>query len=244
MEATSPADSDFTGAQTNHPGFSSTKLITGGLIPVSASDSNGPSEAMNTENEPPKKPTAAKTFQNVISEIKALVAINHMRNDGRPQEIVPGLYLGSVGAALSKKILLELQITDVLSVMDKMKTPFPDQFRYRQIEIFDSVDDDIQKHFVESTQHMHDCITKNGKILVHCFAGKSRSSTMVCAYMMKYHNMSRDTALAHIKERRPIICPNMGFMKQLLAWEKQLYPDGAPVSVTVTTQQVTEMKAE
>jgi len=163
-----------------------------------------------------------------------------MRNDGRPSEIIPGLYLGSVGSALSKKILLELEITHVLSVMDKMKTPFPNDFKYKQIEVYDSVDDDIQKHFVGTTEYIHDIITNSGKILVHCFAGKSRSSTIVCSYMMKYHNMTRDVALDHIRQKRPIICPNMGFMKQLLLWEKQLNPQSEAKEVV---QQITQVKS-
>jgi len=188
-------------------------------------------DASNSSNEPnekklPAKPSITKrTFDSVLTEIKALVAINHMRNDGRPAEILPGLYLGSVGAALSKRVLLELEITHVLSVMDKMKTPYPNDFEYKQIEIYDSVDDDIQKHFVNSTEYIHNVLTNKGKILVHCFAGKSRSSTIVCSYLMKYNKMKRDAALEHIRQKRPIICPNLGFMKQLLEWEKLLFPN-------------------
>ena len=66
-----------------------------------------------------------KGYDSIITQIKAIVAISHMRKDGVPAEILPNLYLGSVGAALSKKILQNLKITHVLSVMDKMKEPFP-----------------------------------------------------------------------------------------------------------------------
>jgi len=158
-----------------------------------------------------------------MAEIKAIVAINHMRNDGRPAEIIPGLYLGSVGAALSKKTLLGLGITHVLSVMDKMKTPYPNDFSYKQIEILDSVQDDIRKHFEDASLHIDNVLKgENNKILVHCFAGKSRSTTIVICYLMKYHGMKRDEALDDIRKKRPIVCPNAGFMLQLKEWEKLL----------------------
>lgn len=43
--------------------------------------------------------------------------------DSIPAEVVPGLFIGSVGSALSKKSLAQCQISDILSVMDKIR-PF------------------------------------------------------------------------------------------------------------------------
>jgi len=180
-----------------------------------------------------------------MAEIKAIVAINHMRNDGRPAEIVPGLYLGSVGAALSKKTLLGLGITHVLSVMDKMKTPYPNDFSYKQIEILDSVQDDIRKHFEDASLHIDNVLKgENNKILVHCFAGKSRSSTIVACYLMKYKGMKRDEAIEDIRKKRPIVCPNAGFMLQLKEWEKFLSGTtevGTTKVVEVGTMKVAEV---
>lgn len=52
--------------------------------------------------------------------------------------------------------------------------------------------------------------------------GISRSATIVLAYLMKYHHNTLKDALVFLLEKRPIICPNSGFMVQLLQYEKRL----------------------
>ncbi|KAL0175932.1 hypothetical protein M9458_028262, partial [Cirrhinus mrigala] len=57
---------------------------------------------------------------------------------------------------------------------------------------------------------------KNGQaILVHCKMGVSRSASTVIAYLMKQQGWALDHALNHVRERRPIVQPNEGFLKQL-----------------------------
>jgi protein-tyrosine phosphatase len=64
------------------------------------------------------------------------------------------------------------------------------------------------------------------KVLVHCHAGVSRSSTIVISYLMrKYINFSLNDALKFVKSKRPIIKPNKGFMKQLQKYEDKLKKD-------------------
>jgi dual specificity phosphatase 12 len=45
--------------------------------------------------------------------------------------------------------------------------------------------------------------------------GKSRSATVVIAYLMQEHNISPSEALSHLRQARSICEPNDGFMKQL-----------------------------
>jgi hypothetical protein len=58
-----------------------------------------------------------------------------MKEDGRPAEILPGLFIGSIGAALNKEIIKELEITYVLSALDKMKNPFPPEVKFLKITV-------------------------------------------------------------------------------------------------------------
>uniref|UniRef100_A0A1I7X3R8 protein-tyrosine-phosphatase n=1 Tax=Heterorhabditis bacteriophora TaxID=37862 RepID=A0A1I7X3R8_HETBA len=60
------------------------------------------------------------------------------------------------------------------------------------------------------------------KILVHCNAGISRSSTFVISYLMKYQQRTLDEALGMVKAVRPVIRPNDGFMHQLKMFENKL----------------------
>lgn len=64
---------------------------------------------------------------------------------------------------------------------------------------------------------------KNENVLVHCFAGVSRSSTIVLAYLMKYHRYSLIDAFKLAYLARPIIRPNSGFSKALSDFELSLF---------------------
>ena len=45
---------------------------------------------------------------------------------------------------------------------------------------------------------------KDGKILVHCREGVSRSATLVLAYLIKYQDMSLKDALTHVRSKRDL----------------------------------------
>jgi len=57
---------------------------------------------------------------------------------------------------------------------------------------------------------------KHLKILFHCAAGISRSSTMAIAFLCIAKNYSLWQALKLAREKRPIINPNRGFMNSLI----------------------------
>ncbi|KAJ1144451.1 hypothetical protein NDU88_010750 [Pleurodeles waltl] len=60
-----------------------------------------------------------------------------------------------------------------------------------------------------------------GKVLVHCFKGKSRSATLVLAYLMIYQNMTLLDALVTVSAKRHI-GPNEGFLQDLRHLDKKL----------------------
>jgi protein-tyrosine phosphatase len=53
--------------------------------------------------------------------------------------------------------------------------------------------------------------------------GVSRSSSVVIAFLMKRNQMSLKDAIEYVKERRPIVEPNRGFMRQLIEYERMLF---------------------
>ncbi|KAH8669003.1 protein-tyrosine phosphatase-like protein [Xylariales sp. PMI_506] len=54
-----------------------------------------------------------------------------------------------------------------------------------------------------------------GSVFVHCAMGRSRSATLVCAYLMWRYGLTPEQALAQTCEGRPVCQPNPGFMEQL-----------------------------
>lgn len=57
---------------------------------------------------------------------------------------------------------------------------------------------------------------------MHCRMGKSRSVTIICAYLIGRVGMSADNALNFLRRKRKGASPNEGFMYQLKKYEKEL----------------------
>ncbi|XP_020101287.1 dual specificity protein phosphatase 12-like [Ananas comosus] len=61
---------------------------------------------------------------------------------------------------------------------------------------------------------------KEGSVLVHCFAGVSRSAAIVIGYLMRTEQKSLEDALESLKESCEFVCPNDGFLDQLKMFEE------------------------
>lgn len=62
--------------------------------------------------------------------------------------------------------------------------------------------------------------------------GKSRSATVVCAYLMQLYGITPTQALAQVRETRPFCEPNDGFMKQLELYHKMATPEDVDATPT------------
>jgi protein-tyrosine phosphatase len=80
----------------------------------------------------------------------------------------------------------------------------------------------IMKHFSGAIQFMKTAISSGGTVLVHCFAGISRSASCVIAYLMHENNVPFFEAMSYVRKRRHIVFPNFGFQRQLMDFERQL----------------------
>lgn len=74
---------------------------------------------------------------------------------------------------------------------------------------------------------------KGGCTLVHCVAGISRSATVCIAYLMKHWCWELQRAFDFLKAKRSCVAPNLSFMGQLLAFEKQLNPNTPSRGITI-----------
>jgi protein-tyrosine phosphatase len=134
------------------------------------------------------------------------------------------LYLGSGENASDLVLLKQLGVTHILNVTTEKQIPnhFPDEFVYKRIAINDKKETPIDSHFEDA----HDFVTKghqeNGVVFVHCTFGVSRSATVVISFIMKTYSLGLSDALDIVKTSRPIIKPNLGFMKQLVQYERNL----------------------
>jgi predicted protein tyrosine phosphatase len=119
--------------------------------------------------------------------------------------------------ALNSVDLYEIQhLISVCNIPTKVSNIQHDIF-----EIDDKADEetkDKMKHLLDTiSDSIHESLSNNKTVCVHCFAGQSRSVTIVIYYLAKYHfNRNLQQAIDHVVKYRPIICPNQSFIKLLV----------------------------
>lgn len=94
-----------------------------------------------------------------------------------------------------------------------------------------SVDDNLEKEEIVSlykylepiTKFIHVQLVNNKKVFVHCYAGKQRSASVVCGYLMKFMDLTYKEATNLIKSKRyHIFTPLPNFDAALKIWEKNI----------------------
>lgn len=98
---------------------------------------------------------------------------------------------------------------------------FPDDFSYCVLGIDDLVWQKLDAYVDVSNEFLEKALaTTNGKVLIHCRAGRSRSVALCAAFLITRRGMSLDEAWEAIREARPCARPNLGFWDQLRKIEK------------------------
>ena len=62
---------------------------------------------------------------------------------------------------------------------------------------------------------------QDGRVLVHCYQGVSRSVSIAIAYLMICNDIDYCSAYAHVRFCRKVASPNVGFIMQLTNLYKQ-----------------------
>ncbi|RDL37793.1 Dual specificity protein phosphatase 12 [Venustampulla echinocandica] len=150
---------------------------------------------------------------------------------------VPGdedLFVGGIFTLRRKTALENTGITHIVSVLKYDFKDFEDWEKYEHlsIEVDDVDDENLLADFERTGKFIEGALKSGGGVLVHCAMGKSRSVTVVIAYLLRQnpqHTVA--SALSLIRESRPIAEPNDGFMAQLELYKEMGCPrdiDGQP----------------
>jgi hypothetical protein len=154
------------------------------------------------------------------------------------------IYIGPKMAAgrMAEQALQGANITGIVNCTPRVPNIHRPEITYCQVPVLDEEGANIAVYLDGATYFMNCILTapatlplhgdggdedgvawkKGGSVLVHCEEGISRSATVVIAYLMRYHAMSRDEAYRVCKTRRPKVYPNHGFWKQLQEYETKL----------------------
>jgi len=156
-----------------------------------------------------------------VSKIKSLYTYL-LGGNFEAQEIIKNVYLGNIDSAYDYNKLKELGITHIISVIAGFYPSYED-FNYLTLDALDTENTNLKDSFELCNNFIDEALDNNGKVLIHCMAGRSRSATILCAYIIKNFGMDLDNTLKSIKEKRDIIDPNTGFINQLNNYYNSLY---------------------
>lgn len=140
--------------------------------------------------------------------------------------IVDGLALGNVRAGTTFDTLQQAGI-DVLVIalptLPRHKLAYVHQgVSFLHVPVQDHPAEDLSRYFGLVFDFIDGYLKAGRRVLVHCHAGISRSTTLLVAFLMRRYQWTRDQALQWVKQQRSIIAPNPGFAEQLLRWEQQV----------------------
>ncbi|KAI8646514.1 TIP-1 family-domain-containing protein [Parasitella parasitica] len=142
------------------------------------------------------------------------------------QEIVPGLYLGPFSACRHQlESLKKNGITHIVCFVDQNESrlfQFDTISQYFGFEKFIVSDSNLQNlipYFPDISRFIHNVISQQGKVVVCCNGGMSRSPTFAIAYVMERYNIDASQAYHFVQAKRLCINPNDGFKSQLKEYE-------------------------
>ncbi|CAJ0575523.1 unnamed protein product, partial [Mesorhabditis spiculigera] len=137
-------------------------------------------------------------------------------------EIVPGLMICGV-SALDAETMKRHKVTHIINATTEVPSLRSlGDIQRTKLWIEDTPQTYIYPHLELQSDQIRAIIEDGGRVLVHCVAGVSRSASIVLAYLTKYHCRSLRDAYHLMKMKRPLVRPNLGFWRQLIAFEQNI----------------------
>uniref|UniRef100_A0A667ZDF8 Dual specificity protein phosphatase n=1 Tax=Myripristis murdjan TaxID=586833 RepID=A0A667ZDF8_9TELE len=147
--------------------------------------------------------------------------LKNRRPTGAVNEVWPNLCVGDAATAQDKSLLADLGITHVVNAADGPQHIDTGPCFYQDtnivyygVEAADSKDFNLSPFFTDAAAFIHNALLQQGKVLVHCARGISRSATLVLAFLMIKERLTLVEAIKAVCGHRNIL-PNAGFLDQL-----------------------------
>ncbi len=186
---------------------------------------------------PPKLPVAQKAVENLANNSPKLTGsatgspMNQPGTDdvftpeeqayfmANATEICPRVYVSSLYVASNRDVVKsKLEITHMVNASGS-PDPFPGEFDYLTLELQDhalqSLSPSLQR-FVEFMRKSLD--QEKGCVLIFSARGISRCAALAIAWVMDQLNQSFYESFIYVKDRRYVVNPNHGFVRQLIKW--------------------------
>lgn len=135
-------------------------------------------------------------------------------SSSQPDYIIDGLWLGSAFNSADFDWLTVHDISIIVNVTPSISNYYPNYFTYHN---YDKVVDLNQASLNEYYEKFYQMVKLNPdkNIFVHCFAGRSRSASLIVYYLMREYGWHLDETLKFLRERRPKININVTFLQEI-----------------------------
>eukprot|EP00927_Polykrikos_kofoidii_P055783 TRINITY_DN49995_c0_g1_i1.p1 TRINITY_DN49995_c0_g1~~TRINITY_DN49995_c0_g1_i1.p1 ORF type:complete len:313 (-),score=52.00 TRINITY_DN49995_c0_g1_i1:8-946(-) len=141
---------------------------------------------------------------------------------GAASRVLEGLWVGGADSLDDERLFDQKSGAGVTHVVSACPTPCRQEgVKVLQIPVRDDDAANITQYFDPVIRFVHSARIASGIVYVHCSAGRSRSATLVVAYVMAVTRVDLDTALKFVITRRDTACPNPGFYQQLYTFERE-----------------------
>ena len=146
------------------------------------------------------------------------------KNDEDYSEIIKDfLFISGYKTASTLSDLQNLKITNIINCSgDLCENLEFSGIHYLTLNIRDNVSENIECIFYKCINYIDEAKEKNGRILIHCYKGVSRSVSVLISYLIYLYKWTYDKAFDFVQSKRPIANPNIGFYLQLKTFHKRI----------------------
>lgn len=136
-------------------------------------------------------------------------------------KILDNLYLGNWHDAQNLTFLTSIKATHIICIGEELRPIFPSRFTYLHLRAKDHPNFKLTRFLSITTPFIKSLLdvdsgpcSKGVTIFIHCYAGISRSPSVLLAYLIS-KGESLTNALEFVRSRRPCVRPNYGFLCEL-----------------------------
>lgn len=130
-------------------------------------------------------------------------------------EIVPNIFISSEVVAKNGDILRRAGITHILNTCEQV-CQSAEGFTKLAFRMNDGGGDTIFSTIWRAVAFIEDALENNGKVLVHCQEGVSRSTSIVIGYLIIKEGYDYPKAFKTVRSCRRVASPNPRFIAQLM----------------------------
>ena len=142
------------------------------------------------------------------------------------KEIIPGLWLGDKNISLNTKFYKDNQIDIVINCSKTLDFINLDIEKVR-LKVHDNLKDEeiinMYNNYDYITEYIYNNLRLFKNILVHCYAGKQRSASVIIAYLLRYSKMDLNKCIELLKyKKEDVFTPSINFIEALKLYSKDI----------------------